>query len=72
MSMGWWVGVWVFECVDVFRTSVLDPWCFHRSHSTTTTNVVRHLFAALNTWWVGRSLRGRYCCTTFCCTAVGG
>ena len=23
-----------------------------------------------NTWWVGGSLRGRHCCTTFCCTAV--
>ena len=25
-----------------------------------------------NTWWVGGSLRGRHCCTTYCFTAVSG
>ena len=32
---------------------------------------IRLLLYCCNTWWVvGGSLRGRHCCTTFCCTAV--
>ena len=39
--------------------------------STSTTAVRRLLYYCCNTW-VGGSLRGRHCCTTFCCTAVSG
>ena len=54
-SMGRWVRGWssVFVAMgDVFRT-VLDPWYFHRSLSTSTT-AVRHLLYCCNTWWVDR------------------
>ena len=38
----------------------------------TSTTDVRRLLYCCNTWWVGGSLRGRHCCSTYCCTAVSG
>ena len=38
----------------------------------TSTTAVSHLLYSCNTWWVGGSLRGRHCCTTYCFTAVSG
>ena len=33
-------------------------------------SIRRLLYLCCNTLWVGGSLRGRHCCTTFCCTTV--
>ena len=38
----------------------------------TSTTAVSHLLFCCNSWCMGGSLRGRRCCTTFCCTAVSG
>ena len=35
-------------------------------------SIRRLLYLCCNTLWVGGSLRGRHCCTTFCCTAESG
>ena len=66
----------------VFRTFVFwtHPWFHHtlssrwsdadelNTHLSTT--AVSRLLHCCNTWWVGGSLRGCLCCTTYCCTAV--
>ena len=76
---GWWVStrmVWCVRCsgcltclvvllfsgpIMVVSPLSLDLYCC----------CIRHLlYTCCNTWWMGGSLRGRQCCTTFCYTAA--
>ena len=81
--VSWWLSRWMVECgrgsgcstcfVLLFSGHmVVSPLSLSTSINTTAA-VYRHFLYCCITWWVGGSLRGRYCCcTTFCCTAVSG
>ena len=85
-SVGWWVGsvggsvrgwsecVRCSGCLTCFVLLFSGPIMVSPlSSRPLQLLLIGHLlYCCCNTWWVGGSLRGRHCCTTFCCTAVSG
>ena len=77
-GVGWWVSTWMVQCVPLLCGCST---CFVLSFSGPIMVVsplsldlyycgIRLLLYCCCNTWVGGSLRGRHCCTTFCCTAV--